>query len=94
MSNKEATSCTQTLSLIEDTLIELTNNALGIDKFDEALFNKEVERIIVHQPKDLDFVSKNGEVKTFHFEFKSRKESWTNEMKDKARKDSFKRWRK
>lgn len=94
MSNKEATNCAQTLSLREDTLIELTNNALGIDKFDEALFNKEIERIIVHQSKDLDFVFKNGEVKTFHFEFKSRKESWTNEMKEKARKDSFKRWRK
>lgn len=94
MSNKGATNCTQTLSLREDTLIELTNNALGIDKFDEALFNKEIERIIVHQSKDVDFVFKNGEVKTFHFEFKSRKESWTNEMKEKARKDSFKRWRK
>lgn len=94
ISNKGATNCTQTLSLREDTLIELTNNALGIDKFDEALFNKKIERIIVHQSKDLDFVFKNGEVKTFHFEFKSRKESWTNEMKEQARKDSFKRWRK
>lgn len=94
MSNKGATSCTQTLSLREDTLIELTNNALGIDEFDEALFNKEIDRIIVHQSKDLDFVFKNGEVKTFHFEFKSRKESWTNEMKEQARKGSFKRWRK
>lgn len=94
MSNKGATNCTQTLSLREDTLIELTNNALGIDEFDEALFNKEIDRIIVHQSKDLDFVFKNGEVKTFHFEFKSRKESWTNEMKGQARKDSFKRWRK
>ena len=93
-SNKGATNCTQTLSLREDTLIELTNDALGIDKFDEALFNKEIDRIIVHQSKDLDFVFKNGEVKTFHFEFKSRKESWTNEMKGQARKDSFKRWRK
>ena len=82
------------MSLREDTLIELTNNALGIDKFDEALFNKEIDRIIVHQSKDLDFVSKSGEVKTFHFEFKSRRESWTNEMKEQARKDSFKRWRK
>lgn len=94
MSNKGATNCTQTLSLREDTLIELTNNALGIDEFDEALFNKEIDSIIVHQSKDLDFVFKNGEVKTFHFEFKSRKESWTNEMKEQARKDSFKRWRK
>ena len=94
MSNKGATNCTQTLSLREDTLIELTNNALGIDEFDEALFNKEIDRVIVHQSKDLDFIFKNGEVKTFHFEFKSRKESWTNEMKEQARKDSFKRWRK
>ena len=94
MSNKEPTSCSQTLSLREDTLIELTNIALGIDEFDETLFNKQIEKIIVHQSKDLDFVFKNGEVKTFHFEFKSRKESWTDEMKEQARKDGYKRWQK
>lgn len=94
MSNREPTNCTQTLSLREDTLIELTNIVLDIDEFDEALFNKQIEKIIVHQSKDLDFIFKNGEVKTFHFEFRSRKESWTDEMKEQARKDSFKRWRK
>lgn len=94
MSNRSACCCSQTLSLREDILLELTNKALEIPEFDEVIFKKKIEKIVVHQSKDLDFVLKNGEVKTFHFEFRSRKESWTEEMKEQARKDSYKRWRK
>ena len=94
MSNRSACCCSQTLSLREDILLELTNKALRISKFDEEILKKMIEKIVVHQTKDLDFVFRNGEVKTFHFEFKSRKESWTDEMKEQARKDSFKRWQK
>lgn len=83
--------CEQTLSLREDTLYELTNEALGIKEFDEKLFDEKIEKIIVHPNKDVDFVFKTGEVKTLHYEFKSRKLSWTPEMKEEARRREMER---
>ena len=86
--------CNQTLSLREDTLFELACKALYLKSFDEAVFDKKVEKIIVHPSKDVDFVFKDGLVKTLHFEFKSRSLSWTDEMKEKARLEGKKRWQK
>lgn len=86
--------CNQTLSLREDTLFELACKALYLKSFDEAVFDKKVEKIIVHPSKDVDFVVKDGLVKTLHFEFKSRSLSWTDEMKEKARLEGKKRWQK
>lgn len=76
--------CNQALSLREDTLYELTKLALDIDEVTEKSLEP-LEQIMVHDSKDLDFIFKNGEKKTYHFEFKSRKESWTEEMKEEAR---------
>lgn len=86
--------CNQTLSLREDTLFELASKALDLNCFDESIFNMKIERIIVHPSKDVDFVFKDGLVKTLHFEFKSRSLSWTDEMKEKARLEGKKRWQK
>lgn len=93
MSNRDATNCSQTLSIREDTLLKLTSEALGvpISKIDRALLETKLDKIAVHQSKDVDFVFKSGEIMTLHFEFKSRKESWTAEMKEPARRRELER---
>lgn len=91
MSNLSGSGCKQSLSLREDTLIELTNKALEVSNFDETLLKKTIDKIVVHDSKDVDFLFKNGDVKTFHFEFKSRKYSWTPEMKEQARRRELER---
>lgn len=91
MSNLSGSGCKQSLSLREDTLIELTNKALEVSNFDEALLKKTIDKIVVHDSKDVEFVFKNGTIKTLHFEFKSRKYSWTPEMKEQARKKELER---
>lgn len=91
MSNQSGSGCKQSLSLRDDTLIELTNKALEVSNFDEALLKKTIDKIMVHDSKDVDFVFKNGTIKTLHFEFKSRKYSWTPEMKEQARRKELER---
>lgn len=91
MSVLSKSACRQTLALREDTLYELTNQALGIKEFDEKAFKEKVDRIVVHESKDVDFVFMDGSVKTLHFEFKSRKDSWTPEMKEEARRRELER---
>lgn len=85
--------CNQSLSLREDTLYELTSKALEIpqEQLTKEVLNERLEKIIVHSTKDVYFLLKNGDVKTLHFEFKSRKYSWTPEMKEQARRRELER---
>lgn len=85
--------CNQTLSLREDTLLELACKAVDLKSFDEAIFDKKVEKIIVHPSRDVDFVFKDGLTKTLHFEFRSRRLSWNDEMKEEARRRSLEKWK-
>ena len=93
MSNQSGSGCKQYLSLREDTLYELTSRALEIpqEQLAKEVLNENLEKIIVHSNKDVDFLFKNGDVKTLHFEFKSRKYSWTPEMKEQARRKELER---
>ena len=93
MSNQSGSGCKQYLSLREDTLYELTSRALEIpqEQLTKEVLNEKLEKIIVHSNKDVDFLFKNGDVKTLHFEFKSRKYSWTPEMKEQARRKELER---
>lgn len=86
--------CNQTLSLREDTLLELACKALDLKSFDEAIFEKKVEKIIVHPTRDVDFVFKDSSKKTLHFEFRSRRLSWNDEMKEEARRRSLEKRKK
>lgn len=93
MSNQSGSGCKQYLSLREDTLYELTSKALEIpqEQLTNEVLNEKLEKIIVHSTKDIDFLFKNGDVKKLHFEFKSRKYSWTPEMKEQARRKELER---
>ena len=69
----------------EEELYRMSNEVLGVAVFDEVLFKTKVERIEACIDKSVTFVMKNGEKIYKTWNFKSRKESWTNEMKVKAR---------
>lgn len=85
MSVHSKAECPQTLSVREDTLREIACRAMGTDIFDADEFGRRVESIMVHPDRRLVFRMADGSERGFAFEFRSRKESWTPEMKETAR---------
>lgn len=69
----------------EDILIECCCKALKMKAFDEKAFEKEVHFIKVNNDNNIEFFFYDKEPKLIHWVQKSRKESWTPEMKEKAR---------
>lgn len=72
-------------SIPEEVLFRLSNEVLGTAEFDEALFNKRVEQIVVQEDGSLLFKMKNGKEILKTWEYKSRSASWTPEMREAAR---------
>ena len=58
---------------------------LGINIFDEKLFAKNVKQILVPNHELLTFVLHDGNEVTLKWENRSRSESWSEEMRLKAR---------
>ena len=69
----------------EEILFEMTNEILGTTSFDEKLFKKKIEKIIVHNDNILTYVFKDVTSKDIKWENKSRSLSWTPEKKALAR---------
>lgn len=69
----------------EEILFEVTNEILGTTSFDEKLFKKKIEKIIVHNDNILTYVFKDGTSKDIKWENKSRSLAWTPEKKALAR---------
>ena len=69
----------------EETLMKLTNEVLNINSFDKTLFKKKVKQIVVKADGSLLFQMKNGEEILKTWNYPSRSESWTPEMKEMAR---------
>ena len=68
----------------EKTLIAVCCEVLSIDNLNEELFKSEVQQIIVPKPNHLTFVMKDGTTVKKVWQNPSRKDSWTDEMKQKA----------
>lgn len=68
----------------DSIIIEASNHILNITDFDEKQFNSKVKAIEVMPEHRLIFHMKDGLNKEYLWQT-SRSESWTNEMKDKAR---------
>ena len=68
----------------DSIIIEAANHILNRTEFDEKLFNSKVETIEVMPEQRLIFHMKDGLNKEYIWQT-SRSESWTNEMKEKAR---------
>ncbi len=69
----------------EEILFETANKILGTTSFDEKLFIKKIEKIIVQKDNILTYSFKDGTSKDIKWENKSRSLSWTPEKKAKAR---------
>lgn len=73
----------------EEILISLSTKVLGIKKFDEVTFEEKIKEIQVPEPTVLIFVFKDGNVAKKEWNYKSRKESWSEEARQKAREISL-----
>ena len=69
----------------EDILKEKCAEALGLSEYDPAVFRAKVAAITIPDTSVLVFTFKDGTQKTINWKNRSRRESWTDEMKQTAR---------
>lgn len=74
-----------TKQIPEEILIATTTSVLGLQKFDEVVFREQIERIEVPAFNHLVYVFKDGRREERVWQDKSRRDSWTEEMKEQAR---------
>ena len=68
----------------EDILIQETATVLGLEQFDETIFKKKIKGITALNGNRLIFLFTDGTERTCVWQDKSRADSWTPEMKQKA----------
>ena len=69
----------------EDTLMQAAAAALGMPSFDADVFKSEIESVLVCSGNRLIFRFRDGSEKEIVWQDRSRRDSWTDEMKQKAR---------
>lgn len=74
----------------DDVLRKASAEALNMDVFDEAVFKERVSGITAFNGNRLVFRLKDGTTKEIVWQNPSRRESWTDDMKSKARERSLK----
>lgn len=80
---------------IPDAILRRTAaDVLGTNIFDERKFEDEIDHIEVPEANALTFIFRDGHTEKRIWEGHSRAESWTPEMKEKARQRSLEQWRK
>lgn len=77
----------------EETLIEVTKKVLGVEKVTSEIVGKRIERIDVLCGNKLHFHLKNGTVVEETWNDLSRSNSWTPEMREKARQRALEQFR-
>ena len=78
----------------ESILIEKTKEILGVDSLNRTLLMQAVQRIIVPEHNRLVYYLTNGDVIETVWKHASRRNSWTPEMRQKAREKTLERYRK
>ena len=81
----------KTVGLPESILIEKTKEALEVDELTSKLVKDKIKVIFAHPNRVLEFVLNDGTKKTIAWELKSRKYSWTPELREEARLRAIKR---
>ena len=66
--------------------MRLACDLLGWNSFDEEAFKRAVDHVTAVYPHTLIFHLSDGQEATLEWQSRSRAESWTPEMKEKARK--------
>ena len=69
----------------EDILIEKTMEVLGISALNREILLEQIRQIIVPAHNRLRFILRDGTVVDTQWRHRSRRESWTDEMKESAR---------
>lgn len=77
----------------EPTLIALCCETLGIAEFDERVFSRRIRELHVTALNEIEFCFSDGHTETKIWKDRSRRESWTEEMKEIARERSIQKWR-
>ena len=75
----------------EGALMSVTATALGEAAFDERVFRDRTERVLVCNENTLIYRFKDGTETTVKWKYKSRSQSWTDEMKEAARQKTLER---
>jgi len=70
-------------------IVEASKDVLGLEQYDNAIFNSKVNQIIVKPNRLLEFHMKDGKIIDYHWEHESRSKSWTPKMKEQARERSI-----
>ena len=83
-----------TKQIPEDTLMSITASVLGMAEFDGDAFHRLIERIEVPAFNHLVYILKDGRREERIWQDKSRRESWTDEMKKQAAEHAKRRNRK
>lgn len=78
-------------SIPESTLKASASEVLGLTVFNDEVFLSNIEHIDAFEDNLLRFVFQNGNVITYRWQDRSRKESWTDEMREAARQNSLRR---
>lgn len=66
-------------------MIEKTKEVLEVDELTSKLVKDKIKVIFAHPNRVLEFVFNDGTKKTITWELKSRKFSWTPELREEAR---------
>ena len=77
----------------EPTLMTACCDVLGILEFDERVFTERISGIRVTAPNELLFLLDDGHTETRTWKDRSRRDSWTDEMKEAARQRAAKKLR-
>ncbi len=81
--------CKESKQIDESKLFEAINNYFGWTEFNEDKFKKMVKKMVAKPANEIDMYLKGGKIETIRWEYRSRSESWTIEMRDNARKHAF-----
>ena len=82
--NKNLVEC-HNRQIPEEELYRMSTEVLGLKNFDETIFNERVSKILAYPDCSVVYYFKDGTTAKATWAFKSRKESWTKEMRDRAR---------
>jgi len=77
--------CNASKRIPESSLYEALNEYFGTQEFDELKFNKKVDYMVAQSENKIELHLLDGTVDVITWKNSSRKESWTPEMREKAR---------
>ena len=86
--------CQESKQIDESKLYEAINKYFGWDCFKENDFKTKVEYIIAKPNNEIEMHFKDGNIAIIKWEDRSRSESWTPEMKEKARQKKTEQYKK